>query len=101
LPPRLTTTVAGGDYFLSEIRNVIRTEDDIARLWPGKNVDDMKILTIDAGQACPIGSYAHLPKGLVETVKGKEKVDLGAAMEGVVRTDPELPLDATSAPLPV
>jgi hypothetical protein len=25
LPPRLTTTVAGGDYFLPEIRNVIRT----------------------------------------------------------------------------
>jgi hypothetical protein len=32
---------------------------------------------------------------LVDTVKGKEKVDLGAAMEGVVTTDLELPSYAT------
>ncbi|KAF9290374.1 hypothetical protein BGZ88_007373, partial [Linnemannia elongata] len=98
LPPRLTSTVAGGDYFLQEIRNVIRTEEDIARLWPGKNVDNMKILTLDAGQACPIGAYAYLPNGLIETDKGKEKANQGAAMEGVITTNLEPSVDATSGP---
>ncbi|KAF9545850.1 hypothetical protein EC957_010478, partial [Mortierella hygrophila] len=32
LPPRLTTTVAGSDYYLPEIRNVIQTKEDIDKL---------------------------------------------------------------------
>ncbi|KAG0371224.1 hypothetical protein BGX24_001782, partial [Mortierella sp. AD032] len=62
-------------------RHDARTEEDIARLWPGKNVDRMKILTLNAGQACPIGAYAYLPNGLIETDKGKEKANQGAAMK--------------------
>ncbi|KAK5828979.1 hypothetical protein F5H01DRAFT_12584 [Linnemannia elongata] len=64
LPPRLTTTVAGSDYYLSEIRNVIQSKEDIAKLWPGKNVDDMKIVTLDGGQVCVVGGFAYLPKDL-------------------------------------
>ncbi|OAQ31430.1 hypothetical protein K457DRAFT_136326 [Linnemannia elongata AG-77] len=58
----------------------------------------MKILTLDAGQACPIGAYAYLPNGLIETDKGKEKANQGAAMEGVITTDLEPSVDATSGP---
>ncbi|KAF9271249.1 hypothetical protein BGZ88_006486, partial [Linnemannia elongata] len=34
LPPRLTSTVGGLDYFLQEIRNIVETPEDVARLWP-------------------------------------------------------------------
>ena len=52
LPNRLTSTVAGTEYYLSEIRNVIKSKDDIERLWPGKDIQRMKILCLDGGQAC-------------------------------------------------
>ncbi|KAF9114686.1 hypothetical protein BGW39_003286, partial [Mortierella sp. 14UC] len=38
LPDRLTSTVAGTEYYLTEIRNVIRTKDNVERLWPGKDI---------------------------------------------------------------
>ncbi|KAG0037527.1 hypothetical protein BGZ89_008226, partial [Linnemannia elongata] len=81
LPPRLTTTVAGSDYYLSEIRNVIQSKEDIAKLWPGKNVDDMKIVTLDGGQVCVVGGFAYLPKDLDDECKGKEKATGGLCME--------------------
>ncbi|KAG9061132.1 hypothetical protein KI688_007762 [Linnemannia hyalina] len=84
LPPRLTTTVAGSDYYLPEIRNVITCKDNIDKLWPGKNIDDMKIVTLDGGQACVVGGFAHLPKDLKEEGKGKEKATGGSCMEGIV-----------------
>ncbi|KAG0345258.1 hypothetical protein BGZ54_005609, partial [Gamsiella multidivaricata] len=46
--------------FLTEIRNVVRTKDDVARLWPGVDPKDIKILTLDAGQAFVVGAYAYL-----------------------------------------
>ncbi|OAQ23443.1 hypothetical protein K457DRAFT_1052320 [Linnemannia elongata AG-77] len=33
LPCRLTSTVGGTDYFLTEIRNIVSTKQDVARLW--------------------------------------------------------------------
>ncbi|KAI8606022.1 hypothetical protein EDD21DRAFT_79589 [Dissophora ornata] len=89
MPPRLTTTVAGVDYFLPEIRNVIRSEQDIKELWPGKDVDRMKILTLDGGQACVVGAFAHLPNGLAETGNGKEKAEGGSCMDGIITTNQE------------
>ncbi|KAI7822851.1 hypothetical protein BC939DRAFT_172096 [Gamsiella multidivaricata] len=67
LPPRLTSTLHGTSDFLTEIRNVVRTKDDVARLWPGVDPKDIKILTLDAGQAFVVGAYAHLPQS------GKDK----------------------------
>jgi hypothetical protein len=80
---RLKSTVAGVDYYLSEIRNIIRSEEDIKELWPGKNVHDMKILSMDAGQACVLGGFAHLPHGLDSHGKGKEVAE-GTTMEGII-----------------
>lgn len=79
---RLKSTVAGVDYHLSEIRNIIRSEEDIKELWPGKNVQDMKILSMDAGQACVLGGFAHLPYGLDGPRNGKE-VEEETTMEGI------------------
>ncbi|KAF9301594.1 hypothetical protein BG003_002726, partial [Podila horticola] len=33
LPPRLTSTLGGTDYYLTEIRNVVASKDDVATLW--------------------------------------------------------------------
>ena len=60
LPPRITSTVAGVDYFLTEIRNTIRTGDDVTRIWDC-NGDEIKILGIDLGQAFVVGVSAILP----------------------------------------
>ncbi|KAG0346950.1 hypothetical protein BGZ54_005064, partial [Gamsiella multidivaricata] len=49
LPLRIVSTAGGTDYYLQEIRNVIRTEEDIEQLWPGVNPSDIKILTLDFG----------------------------------------------------
>jgi len=60
LPPRLTSTVAGVDYFMTEIRNIIKTDDDVTRIW-NCNGDEIKILGIDLGQAFVVGVSAILP----------------------------------------
>jgi hypothetical protein len=60
LPDRITSTLGGADYFLSEVRNVVKTKEDIKRLWdcdPCK----IKILGIDLGQAFVVGASALLP----------------------------------------
>jgi hypothetical protein len=95
LPSRLTTTVAGSNYYLSEIRNVIQSKDDIEKLWPGKSVDDMKIVGFDGGQACVIGGFAYLPKDLDDKGKDKDTVSGGSCMEDVDMIDPAPDLVST------
>lgn len=58
---RLTSTLGGTDDFLTEIRNVVRTEQDVVDLW---NCDphDIKILGIDLNQAVLVGASAILPR---------------------------------------
>ncbi|KAF9102878.1 hypothetical protein BGX30_009259, partial [Mortierella sp. GBA39] len=72
LPPRLTSTVGGVDYYLQEIRNVITTKEDVARLWPGVQPKKIKTLTLDGGQACVVGAFADIPEDLQANRKGKE-----------------------------
>jgi len=54
LPRRITSAVGGTDYFLTEIRNVVKTEQDVRDLWncESKEADCIKILGLDLGQAC-------------------------------------------------
>ncbi|KAF9994920.1 hypothetical protein BGZ65_009442, partial [Modicella reniformis] len=61
LPLRINTTVGGVDYFLTEVRNVVKTPQDVANLW-GCAPDDIKILGLDLGQACVVGASAILPR---------------------------------------
>ncbi|KAF9944767.1 hypothetical protein BGZ70_004356 [Mortierella alpina] len=67
LPPRLTSTVHGTGGFLTEVRNVIRTKEDVAKLWPNVDPRDIKTLTLDAGQAFVVGAYAHIPESHQDT----------------------------------
>lgn len=60
LPPRLTSTLGGTDYYLSEVRNVVRTEQDVVDLWDCAP-EDIKILGLDLGQNCVVGAYASIP----------------------------------------
>ena len=75
LPRRITSAVGGTDYFLTEIRNVVRTEQDVRDLWgcEPKEADCIKILGLDLGQACVVGASALLPTSR----------KLGAAIEGL------------------
>ncbi|KAF9537113.1 hypothetical protein EC957_008805, partial [Mortierella hygrophila] len=73
LPPRLTTRVGGLDYYLTEMRNIVRTKEDVAQLWPNCAPDLIKILCLDLGQTCVVGAYASLPDSTCsnDTSKGK------------------------------
>ncbi|KAG0349541.1 hypothetical protein BGZ54_004335, partial [Gamsiella multidivaricata] len=55
LPPRLQSTVGGVDYYLSEIRNIVRSPEGIVRSFgcPGNK---LKVLGLDLGQACVVGA---------------------------------------------
>ncbi|KAF9545620.1 hypothetical protein EC957_010705, partial [Mortierella hygrophila] len=85
MPSRITSTVAGVNGFLQEIRNVIKSGLNIKGLWPGKDVDRMKVLTLDRGQACVVGAFAHPPNGL----NGKENAEEGSSMDEIITTNQE------------
>ncbi|KAF8916557.1 hypothetical protein BGZ58_005260, partial [Dissophora ornata] len=61
LPLLSTSTVGGVDYHLSEVRNIVKTPQDVANLW-GCAPDQIKILGLDLGQACVLGASALLPE---------------------------------------
>lgn len=61
LPERLTDTLGGTDYFLSEVHNVIKSKDDVERLW-GCEAKNIKVLGLDLGQKCVVGAYAYIPE---------------------------------------
>ncbi|KAF9997128.1 hypothetical protein BGZ80_006214, partial [Entomortierella chlamydospora] len=73
LPPRITTTIGGTDYFLTEIRNIVKTKEDVTRLWPNCKPEEIKILGLDLGQACVIGASALLPDTARSIQEGKMK----------------------------
>ncbi|KAG0254341.1 hypothetical protein DFQ27_006905 [Actinomortierella ambigua] len=63
LPDRLLTTTAGTSDYLTEVRNVFKTMDDVERLLgcSSDEHDKVSYLGIDLGQAFVVGAYAHLP----------------------------------------
>jgi hypothetical protein len=83
LPPKLTSTVGGVDYYLQEIRNVITTKEDVEKFWPGVRVEDIKTLTLDGGQACVIGAFAHLPE-MSSSTSDIETGWSGSPMDGII-----------------
>jgi hypothetical protein len=89
LPSRLTSTVGGTNFYLQEIRNVLTCREDVQRLWPGVDVKNISTLSLDAGQACVFGGFAHVPEELAKKTKGKAIVKDRSPndMEGVVATD--------------
>ncbi|KAK3830856.1 MAG: hypothetical protein JOS17DRAFT_150734 [Linnemannia elongata] len=85
LPPKLTSTAGGTDYYLKEIRHVITCKEDVEKLWPGVPVDKIKTLTLDGGQVCVIGAFADLAEDVLSQAKGKENAS-ESSMEGVATT---------------
>ncbi|KAF9367534.1 hypothetical protein BGX21_007296, partial [Mortierella sp. AD011] len=61
LPLQINSTVGGVDYYLTEVRNVVKERQDVTNLW-GCEPEQIKILGIDLGQACVVGASAVLPK---------------------------------------
>jgi len=46
---------------MQEIRNVVRSPDDIERLWPGARSENLNVLIMDVGQAFVVEAFAHVP----------------------------------------
>ncbi|KAF9159008.1 hypothetical protein BGX21_003433, partial [Mortierella sp. AD011] len=82
IPPRISSTTGGVDYFLTEIRNIVKTKKDVADLWtcPPQQI---KILGLDLGQACVLGASALLPgdnHSEVEVAGGDVTMNAGPAV---------------------
>ncbi|KAK3827172.1 MAG: hypothetical protein JOS17DRAFT_226245 [Linnemannia elongata] len=72
LPPRLTSTVGGIDYYLTEIRNVVKTKEDVASLWPDcDDPNEIKVLCIDLGKAFVVGGCALLSDSFITVPRDK------------------------------
>jgi len=71
---RLQSTLGGTDYFLTEIRNVIETKQDVEGLW-GCDPHLIKILGIDLGQAFVVGASAILPPSEQPSVEIGQELD--------------------------
>ncbi|KAF9993530.1 hypothetical protein BGZ65_010916, partial [Modicella reniformis] len=60
LLPKLTCTLGGVDYYLIDVRNVIKTKEVVERLW-NCSPDKIKVLGLDLGQRCVVGAYIDVP----------------------------------------
>jgi len=80
LPRRITTTLGGTDYFLSEIRNVVSSKEDVVALW-GSDPSQIKVLGIDLGQAFVVGASALLPPPVSPITSPGHEVEEGAEDE--------------------
>ncbi|KAF9344098.1 Rad2 nuclease [Mortierella sp. AD094] len=49
LPSRINSTVGGTDYFLSVVRNIVQSQEEVTRLWEC-DPDKIKVLGIDLGE---------------------------------------------------
>ncbi|KAF9133996.1 hypothetical protein BGX30_012087 [Mortierella sp. GBA39] len=96
LPPRVTSTVGGIDHFLTKTRIVVKTMEDVARLWP--NCDDpngIKVLCIDLGKRFVVGGCALLSDSFI--TGPCNKMILGASDE---TPSPSVPSTSTSSSAP-
>jgi len=60
LPTRINSTLGGTGDYLTEIRNVVRSREDVSRFWTCEP-ERIKVLGIDLGQAYVVGASALLP----------------------------------------
>jgi hypothetical protein len=65
---------------LTEVRNIVKTKENVAQLWLNCRPEDIKILSLDLGQACVVGASALLPDVArpVSNVKVKDRSDMNA-----------------------
>ncbi|KAK3822387.1 MAG: hypothetical protein J3R72DRAFT_501860 [Linnemannia gamsii] len=83
LPCRLTSTIGGTDYFLTEIRNVVSTKQDVDRLW-SCDPKNIKILSIDLGQAFVVGASAILPPTEQPSTEQRQRQDPDVTMRSLL-----------------
>ncbi|KAG0230667.1 hypothetical protein BGX31_005783 [Mortierella sp. GBA43] len=86
LLPRISSTLGGTDHYLTEIRNIVKTKEDVKAIWDCKP-EEIKILGIDLGQACVVGASALLLSH--EKVSSKDKqpkfINLSVKQKAVVQ----------------
>ncbi|KAK3845095.1 MAG: hypothetical protein J3R72DRAFT_49818 [Linnemannia gamsii] len=86
LPPRLTSTVGGTDHYLTEIRNVIGSKEDVTFYWPNCPPEDIKILCLDLGQAYTAAASAILPDFASSNSLSKGKTPVKTATSTMITT---------------
>ncbi|KAF9933842.1 hypothetical protein FBU30_004238 [Linnemannia zychae] len=91
LPPRLTNTVGGTEYYLTEIRNVISSKHDISQYWDF-DPSEIKILGIDLGQAFVVGASAIIPPHRQTHIKQGRRSN-GTSQNPVVQSTKEMEED--------
>lgn len=88
LPPCLTSTVGGTDYYLREIRNIVKTMENVTQHWPLCAPEEIKVLCLDLGQSYVVGASAFIPQSASPTSDRKGKT---------IRTTTAVPTHASSA----
>ncbi|KAF9312954.1 hypothetical protein BG006_004257, partial [Podila minutissima] len=75
LPDQLLTTTAGTCDFLTEVRNVFQTKEDVERLLgcTADQADTISYLGIDLGQACVASAYSILPSDKEPKIGGRRR----------------------------
>ncbi|KAG9071218.1 hypothetical protein KI688_008763 [Linnemannia hyalina] len=71
-PDSLISTLGCTDHYLTEIRNVVKTTEDVNRIW-NCDPNDIKFLGIDLGQVFVVGASAILPSSASVTSTDEEK----------------------------
>ncbi|KAK3812150.1 MAG: hypothetical protein J3Q66DRAFT_442917 [Benniella sp.] len=84
----MTTTVAGVDFYLTEVRNVVKSAQDVMDLWVCDPLE-IKVLGLDLGQAFVVGASAILP-GQTDSDQNPERSE----------TDQDVDVDGSQCPDP-
>ncbi|KAG0366459.1 hypothetical protein BC939DRAFT_505877 [Gamsiella multidivaricata] len=89
LPLRIISTAEEVEYYLTEVRNIVKTQQDVTNLW-GCAPDRIKVLGLDLGQACVVGTSALLSKnddsGSTTTGPGRKDDDVDMSVSSEVTT---------------
>ncbi|KAG0011142.1 hypothetical protein BGZ80_000919 [Entomortierella chlamydospora] len=85
LPSQISSTTGGQDYYLTEIQNVVKTQEDVTSIW-GCEPDQIMALGLDPGQASSVVKFAELYGEKLNG--GDEDTDLGKSHNVSTTTQP-------------
>ncbi|KAF9905017.1 hypothetical protein EC991_002080 [Linnemannia zychae] len=83
--------------YLQKNRIILTTKEDVGRLWPGVQPEEIKTLTLYGGQACVFDVFTDIPEGSQASGKGKEVNRTPSAMGGIIVNSVEPTTFSTSS----
>ena len=73
VPLRIASPLGGTGDYLTEIRNVVKSQNDVEQIW-GCAPDDITILGLDLGQTFTVAAYVLPPRDAADKTVNKRKV---------------------------